>query len=162
MEFALRQYEPNDEDAIVALSLRAWAPVFASMRNVLGAELDTLLHGDDWRVHQANAVRGQLADADATIWTADSGGSVVGFVVAKVADADRRIGEIAMLAVDPSVQRRGLGSTLTEFATDWLREHGMRVAVVGTGGDDGHAPARHVYEKANYTLMPIAQYFKAL
>jgi hypothetical protein len=34
--------------------------------------------------------------------------------------------------------------------------------MVETGGDPGHAPARRTYEKAGYTLMPIARYFKAL
>jgi hypothetical protein len=34
--------------------------------------------------------------------------------------------------------------------------------MVETGGDPGHAPARHVYERANYTLFPVARYFKAL
>jgi hypothetical protein len=38
----------------------------------------------------------------------------------------------------------------------------MRVAMVSTGGDPGHAPARRVYEKAAFTLQPSAQYFKAL
>jgi hypothetical protein len=33
---------------------------------------------------------------------------------------------------------------------------------IDTGGDPGHASARRVYEKADYTLMPIARYFKAL
>lgn len=162
MNFSIRPYESGDEDEVVALSLRAWAPVFASMRNVLGQHLDTLLHGDDWRVHQEAAVRGQLADGEAATWVAELEGQVVGFVVARVADTDRSIGEVAMLADDPDAQRHGLGTELTELATSWLRERGMKVAVIGTGGDDGHAPARRVYEKANYSLMPIAQYFKAL
>jgi hypothetical protein len=34
--------------------------------------------------------------------------------------------------------------------------------MIDTGGDPGHAPARRVYEKANYNLLPIARYFKAL
>jgi len=38
----------------------------------------------------------------------------------------------------------------------------MKVAMVETGGDPGHAPARHVYEKAGYTLLPIARYYKNL
>ena len=67
-----------------------------------------------------------------------------------------------MLAVDPGAQDRGVGTALTEFATDWLRSSGMRVAMVGTGGDPGHAPARRVYEKAGYTLLPLARYFRAL
>jgi RimJ/RimL family protein N-acetyltransferase len=38
----------------------------------------------------------------------------------------------------------------------------MTVAMVKTGGDPGHAPARRVYEKAGYTFLPIARYFKNL
>jgi hypothetical protein len=38
----------------------------------------------------------------------------------------------------------------------------MRVAVIGTGGDAGHAPARQLYEQAGYHLMPAAQYFMVL
>jgi hypothetical protein len=34
--------------------------------------------------------------------------------------------------------------------------------MIDTGGDAGHTSARRVYEKANYTLLPIARYFKAL
>jgi len=67
-----------------------------------------------------------------------------------------------MLAVDPDGQNRGAGTALTEFATGWLRDAGMRIAMVDTGGDSGHAPARHVYEKADYALLPVARYFKAL
>jgi GNAT superfamily N-acetyltransferase len=67
-----------------------------------------------------------------------------------------------MLAVDPACQQHGLGTALTGFATEWLRSSGMRVAMIGTGGDPGHAPARRVYEKADYTLIPMARYFKAL
>jgi hypothetical protein len=38
----------------------------------------------------------------------------------------------------------------------------MRVAMIGTGGDPGHAPAQRVYQKAGYTPIPVANYFKAL
>jgi hypothetical protein len=38
----------------------------------------------------------------------------------------------------------------------------MQVAMVETGGDPGHAPARRACEKADYTLLPVARYFKAL
>jgi GNAT superfamily N-acetyltransferase len=61
-----------------------------------------------------------------------------------------------MLAVDPDEQGRGVGTALTEFATGWLRDAGMAVAMVETGGDLGHAPARRVYEKANHTLLGVA------
>jgi GNAT superfamily N-acetyltransferase len=69
---------------------------------------------------------------------------------------------MAMLAVDPAAQRQGLGRALTDHATAWLRDAGMRVAVIGIGGDPGHVPARRVYEQVGYSVMPAAQYFKVL
>jgi GNAT superfamily N-acetyltransferase len=159
----IRTYEASDEPAVVALALRAWAPVFASMRAVLGDELDRQLHGDDWRAHQAAAVRGTLDTAGMSSWVADAEhGVVVGFASAIVRDADAGMGEIEMLAVDPDPQGVGTGARLTEHATTWLREQGVRVAMVETGGDPGHAPARATYAGAGYTAMPVARFFKAL
>jgi hypothetical protein len=34
--------------------------------------------------------------------------------------------------------------------------------MVETGGDPGHAPARHTYEKSGFQLLPVARYFKKL
>ena len=158
----IRGYVPADHDAVVELSLRAWTPVFASVNGVLGPELATRLHGEDWQVHQARSVHDALVAPSNHGWVTEADGRTTGFVVAAIADPDRRIGEIAMLAVDPRDQGQGLGRALTDHATDWLRDAGMRVAVIGTGGDPGHAPARRIYEQAGYCLMPLAQYFKVL
>src|SRR4051794_35633497 len=132
------------------------------MEHVLGPEISRRLHGEDWSVHQAASVRQTLNDAAMTVWVAESEGAVVGFAAARVADADRRIGEVEKIAGDPAAQNRGIGTQLTELATSWLREIGMSVALIGTGGDMGHAPARRVYDKAAYTPIMNALYFKAL
>lgn len=72
------------------------------------------------------------------------------------------MGEISMLAVDPDYQDGGIGTALTEFALDRLKDAGMTVAMVETGGDPGHAAARRTYEKAGYVHLPVARYFKNL
>ena len=162
MDAGIRDYEPPDHDGVVELALRAWAPVFAAVEDVLGPELSRRLHGGDWRPYQAQAVGSTLAAPSNRSWIAHASGRICGFVVATTADEERRIGEIVMIAVDPAQQRRGLGRALTDHATDWLREIGMRVAVIGTGGDPGHAPARRLYDHAGYRLFPAAQYYKAL
>lgn len=159
---AIRDRTPADDEPIVALSLRAWEPVFRSVGAELGPELNTLLHGKDWRVHQEREVRETLARDGIRTLVADEDGRVAGFVSATVVDPRRLIGEIAMLAVDPVSQRRGIGTQLTEVAAEWLRESGMRVAFLGTGGDEGHASARGVYDGAGFTRFPVVQYFKAL
>lgn len=156
----IRDYRLDDEDAVVNLSLRAWAPVFRSLEQVLGSEIFARLH-PNWREDQEKAVRETLADDATRSWVADCGDGVAGFAAATL-HRDRSIGEITMLAVDPQAQNQGIGADLTEVATSWLRNSGMMVAMIDTGGDPGHAPARRVYEKADYTVLPIARYFKAL
>ena len=160
MDALIREYRPQDTEPVVELSLRAWAPVFASLERVLGREICVRLHGD-WRRHQERAVLGVLADPAMRVWVAEAGRGVVAFVAATL-HAERLLGEISMLAVDPAEQDQGIGTALTGLATDWLRASGMRVAMVETGGDPGHAPARRVYAKADYAPLPVARYFKAL
>lgn len=156
----IRDYRAQDEEAVVGLSLRAWAPVFQSLERVLGPDIFTRLH-PDWRRDQEGAVRGTLADPASRVWVADAGNEVTGFAAA-VLHHDRGLGEVTMLAVDPQAQNRGTGAALTEVATSWLRASGVAVAMIDTGGDPGHSPARRVYEKAGYTPLPIVRYFKAL
>ena len=44
-----------------------------------------------------------------------------------------------------------------------MREAGVRVATVGTGGDAAHAPARRAYEKAGFgPYLPSIYMYKAL
>jgi GNAT superfamily N-acetyltransferase len=156
----IREYRLEDEEAVVELSLRAWAPVFASIEEVLGRDIFDRLYGE-WRNHQEQSVRDSLTSEGMCVWVAEGEQGVIGFVAAR-RDCKRLIGEVWMLAVDPDHQGGGVGAALTDFATDWLRGAGMRVAMVETGGDPGHAHARRVYQKAGYTGFPVVRYFKAL
>ena len=65
-----------------------------------------------------------------------------------------------MIAVDPAFQRRGIAAKLTTRALAEFEKAGMSVAMVETGGDPGHAPARRAYESSGFRLLPIARYFK--
>ena len=82
--------------------------------------------------------------------------------IAYTLDLIDRIGEVYMLAVHPDYQNRGIGTELNTFALQKLKESGMHLAEVGTGGDPGHAPARRSYEKAGYTALPLVRYYKDL
>jgi ribosomal protein S18 acetylase RimI-like enzyme len=161
MQPRIRPFEDRDADAVVDLSLRAWAPVFAALEQVLGSEIFGRLH-PDWREDQRRAVEDVLAAKKGRVWVAEAGANTVGFVAVELHHPERSMGEISMLAVDPDYQGRGIGTALTEFALDRLKDAGMRVAMVETGGDPGHAAARRTYEKAGYVLLPIAKYFKNL
>ena len=157
----IREFRDEDLETIVEFSLRAWQPVFASVRNVLGDEIFLRLH-PDWRAGQADAVRSTCTDEDRDVFVAVADARPVGFVAVALNAFHERMGAIDIIGVDPDFQRRGVSSRLTEFAAEHMRRSGMDIAVVETGGDPGHAPARAAYETAGFTLLPIARYFRLL
>ncbi|HEY9661695.1 MAG TPA: GNAT family N-acetyltransferase [Allocoleopsis sp.] len=157
----IEPYDAEQRDAVVRLSLRAWTPVFDSIQDVMELDVYQELYPDDWQVSQQAAVEAVCAAEDTHVWVALDANSIVGFVAVKL-DAETRIGKIYMVAVDPDFQGRGIGSDLTQFALNWMKEAGMSVAMVETGGDLGHTPARRTYEKLGFGLFPIARYFKKL
>lgn len=157
----IEPYEDSQLDAVKSLSLRAWTPVFDSIKKAMNFEVYSSFYPDDWRVSQLHAVEEVCAAADTKVWVAIDSGSIVGFIAVKL-HSESSLGEIYMIAVDPDYQRRGIGTALVEFALDWMKLAGMSVAMVETGGDPGHAPARCTYEKLGFGLLPIARYFKKL
>lgn len=161
VEMRIEPYDAQQLDAVIRLSLRAWAPVFDSIQKAMDLDVYQSFYPDGWRASQQEAVEGVCTAEDTNVWVAVDAGSTVGFVALKL-DSESRMGEIYMVAVDPDFQGRGIGSALTEFAVTWMKDAGMSVAMVETGGDPGHAAARRTYEKAGFGLLPIARYFKKL
>ncbi len=143
------------------LSLRAWAPAFGSLRDVLGDAIFLRLH-PDWQIGQAQAVRSACASPDLQVYVGTVDDAPVGFVAISLNAYHDRMGAIDMLAVEPDHQRTGIGAALTQHALGVLASEGMDIAVVETGGDAGHAPARRTYQAAGFTVLPIARYFQLL
>ena len=157
----IRAFEEEDLEAVVEFSLRAWEPVFASIRNVLGDEVFLRLH-PEWQESQAEAVRSSCTNPERDVFVAIVDDRPVAFVAVALNAFHERMGWIEIIGVDPDFQRRGISSQLTEFAIDHMRSHRMDIAVVETGGDPGHAPARAAYEAAGFTVLPVARYFRLL
>jgi ribosomal protein S18 acetylase RimI-like enzyme len=153
----INPYNAKDLPAIVSLSVRAWAPVFESLQNAMDAQVFSHFY-PHWQEVQANAVEAACSASDMEVWTARDGDSIVGFVAAKL-HHDSGMGEIYMIAVDPEHQGMGIGGALTDQAIHWMRESGIAVAMVETGGDPGHAPARRIYERLGFQELPVARYF---
>ena len=157
----IREFAEDDLEAVVAFSLRAWEPVFASVQEALGDEIVLRLHRD-WRASQEETVRSICTNDERDVYVAVAGARPVGFVAVALNAFHERMGVIEIIGVDPDYQRRGVGVRLTEFAADRMRRCGMDIAVVETGGDPGHAPARALYGDVGFTLLPIARYFRLL
>ena len=156
----IEPFDASKLEAIVRLSLRAWEPVFESIRSALGPDVFRE-HYPEWRASQRNAVAAACTDESVRVWVATLQAQTVGFAALKLHHSER-MGEIYMIAVDPDYQRRGIAAELTRHSLDWFRQAGMTTVMVETGGDDGHAPARRTYEAAGFRLFPVARYFRKL
>jgi GNAT superfamily N-acetyltransferase len=162
MDLQIQPFTPGDREAVIDLSLLAWAPVHQSVEQVLGSKVYTAIT-PDWREEQRGVVDGACDDPTTySVYVARADGVIAGFIAYYIEHAEERIGRVHLLAVHPDFQNQGIGTALNTFALDKMRESGMRVAVVGTGGDPGHAPARRSYEKAGYTPLPLVRYYQVL
>lgn len=161
MEYQIRSYVDGDIDDIVELSLLAWEPIFQSFREILGPKIYSILY-PDWRKSQREGVETVCRDKEKyNTLVAQCGQKVIGFLVYELKKADAR-GEVILLAVHPEYQNGGIGTELNERALEKMEAAGVKMAVVETGGDGSHAPARRSYDKAGYTALPIVRYFKDL
>ncbi len=86
----------------------------------------------------------------------------MGFLSLKL-DTTSNVGEIGLNAIRPDSTGIGLGTEMYEFALERMRESGMKVATVATGGDPSHEPARSAYRKAGFnTEIPSVWMCKLL
>lgn len=161
MHLLLRRATNDDLAGIVDLALLAWAPVFASLRQTFSPGVYGLLY-PDWEKQQREVVeRICTASERATVWVAEVGGVVAGFV-AYTLDQGERVGTVELLAVHPGYQQRGVATALNRLALDQMKTNGMKLAGLSTGGDPGHAPARQAYERAGYLPFPNVWYYQEL
>ncbi len=156
-----RLYTPIDLTDILELSILAWEPVFAAWLRILGPQLYPVAIYPDWRKGQREEVEKIVADEKMITWVAVVDSMVTGFVTIELNDTTK-IAEVQLLAVHPAHQNHGIGTELNLLALQKMKDAGMRMAVLGTGGDEGHAPARRSYEKAGYTGLPLVRYYKEL
>lgn len=160
MEFTIRSVKDEDVPKLIHLCLLAFEPIFDSFKQILGIQIFSVLY-PDWKATQTNVVKGEISAEDVVVWVAEVEGKLAGLITQKV-DQETRIGEVHFLAVHPDYQNRGIGTALIRFVLDRLRESGMDVAMVSTGGDVSHAPARHTYEKAGFIPLQIVNYYQKL
>ncbi len=161
MNLRIRPVCDSDVEDLVRLSLLAWVPVFASFEQLLGPNIYTLIW-PDWRTSQRAAIETVCKGSEkTTVLVAELDGRVVGFLAYELNTKDKT-GEVQLLAVHPEYQHLGIGTELNKFALERMKESGMKMAKVDTGGDPSHAPARRSYEKAGYTALPLVRYFKNL
>lgn len=160
MSINIRPLSEQDRDPLIEMVWLAFEPIFHSFKQMMGDEVYAVVY-PDWKATQREMIEGFYKDEKWQAYIAEFDGIVAGLVV-YVLNRDSKIGEVELLMVHPDYQSRGIGTALNAFALQKLKEGGMAVAVVGTGGDPSHAAARRSYERAGYTAFPQVWYHKKL
>ncbi len=160
-EYDIERYDNSFRDDVLALSMRAWEPVFPKLREAVPEFVYECFYPDGWRARQTTDVGTFLDSDEERIWVAHEARRLLGFVGARVHPEDN-MGEIYILAVDPAAQRRGVATALMDKANTALRDEGLAMVMVETGGDPGHSASRATYEAAGFQRWPVARYFKPL
>jgi GNAT superfamily N-acetyltransferase len=159
----LRTARPGDLEPLIDLTIRAFHDIQDGIRDQLGDALFAPQNGD-WRGDYRRTL-GELLDPAAIerVIVADVDGRPIGFASWTThAGPLGPQGEITLLAVDPDQQRHGVGRALIDAAGEAMRAAGCVVAIVSTGGDDAHRPARAAYEAAGFTPLPTVFYSRLL
>ena len=136
----IRPYEESDLERDRRVLLRAWQPVFESLRQVLGDAIFARLHQPDWTAVQAEAVRSSCTSDERDVFVAVVDRKPVGFAAVALNAFHERMGVVDIIAVDPVYQRRGIARQLMDRSAEHMRAEGMDIAAVGTGGDPATAP----------------------
>jgi ribosomal protein S18 acetylase RimI-like enzyme len=161
VEFRIAPYRPVQREAVLDLSLRAWEPVFPKLESAVPSFVYRSFYPEGWRQRQYDDLAAVLDAEPEACDVALRESQVVGWVCTKLHPEDS-MGEVYVVAVDPEWQRQGIGRALMDHSLHRSRSAGMRRVMVETGGDPGHAGARHSYERQGFERWPVARYFKDL
>ncbi len=144
----------NDNDLSILEDIRqlAFLPVFASFRNILGDEIYSLAQEPEDN-RQEELLRSMFSsESEWDLFVVELLGKIIGFVSIQL-DIESKVGEIGLNAVHPDYAGQGIGTEMYKFAITKMKEAGMQVATVATGGDISHAPARRAYEKSGFNVQ---------
>jgi GNAT superfamily N-acetyltransferase len=161
MEIHIHPYEYRHRAAVMRLSLRAWAPVFSELEPAVAPYVFRAFYPKGWAVRQSDDIGRFLDDEPEHTLIAENDKGLAGWVGVRL-HAEDCMGEIYILAVDPDAQREGVARMLLEAAFAKLRGAGMKIVMVETGDDPGHAPSRVTYESIGFERWPVARYFREL
>jgi len=157
----IEPYADHHRQAVLDLSLRAWSPVFPRLRESVPRFVYDSFYPDGWAARQLADLAAVLDGEPRNVDVATVDGTVAGWVCTRLHPEDG-MGEVYVLAVDPNHQRQGIGTVLMDRSFSRVRAAGLKVVMVETGDDPGHAPSRAVYEAAGFERWPVARYFRNL
>lgn len=137
-----------DESLILRAAHISEAGTIASMSRLL------VEHGLNWRWTPAR-VRGSIRDKETMVLVASIDGVLSGFAIMKFRDQESHL---FLLAVEPRMQRAGIGAALVAWLEKSCRTAGMRHIRVEVRA--GNQKAKRFYERSGFHFVgQVAGYY---
>jgi len=144
----IRVAREEDADRCREIVRIAWQPIFNAWRELMGPELFAQHHAG-WEDRHSASCAQLVREHPKNAIVTEVDGVIVGFLTWCMPGPEG-VGEIGANAVHPDWQGHGIGVRQCRWALDLFRELGFTSAMVHTGLDDGHAPARAMYQRAGF------------
>ncbi len=142
----IRPFRPEDWPAVEDIVRRIWDIGLAYVRE---RRYGRRIADRPWQDHKIPDVREELFAEPEHAFVSELDGRVIGFCCYRL-DASGGIGEVGQNGVHPDFRGQGYGARQLAFVLEELRRAGMTIAEVQTGLNDGHAPARRMYERVGF------------
>lgn len=144
MTVSIREFQPDDLEAIKQLTIDAFAGVTLeeNIEQALG-----ILNGHGWRWRKARHIDQDVAANPRGIFVAIQDDQVVGYITTRI-DHEAGQGRIPNLAIAQHVRNQGLGRQLIEHALAWFRERELQYAVIETMAQN--SIGQHLYQACGF------------
>ena len=164
-EIIIRNSIPEDAERIGEIFDQQWTAINQNYKNLIGDELYEIFYGDLKVRMEGNVKMIKERSLDSkTCFVTLVDGVVAGFATYRVTESPGGLtGILGFNGVDNAYKGRGIAGRQYALIFDKMREDGCVAAMVHTGLDDMHAPARRAYEKAGFkAFLPDVNYFMML
>ena len=161
----LRHARDEDLEAVDALTIEGYRPIFESYLAMLGEECYDAVRLEPeltWEQRKTQQNRRLYDEHPEQVWVLDEGGDVFGFVSFWLFP-DGSYGHIDNNGVRADRVGQGWATFMYRSVLDHFRQLGLRFAHVDTGLDDAHIPARRAYEATGFDRrVPTVEYWQDL
>ncbi|MFY1625478.1 GNAT family N-acetyltransferase [Micromonospora sp. WMMD723] len=149
-------------EPLLELTIATFGPFYEdSFRSIVGDAIMVNQHGT-WREDYREMWLG-LHDPQSNkhVVVAEDGNTLLGFAAWQT-NPDKRSGAIDIIAVAADQRRHHVGTALCVHAFEAMKQAGIEVVSIGTGGDQFHGAARALYDSLGMTALPLVHYYKTL
>ncbi|MDH4214975.1 MAG: GNAT family N-acetyltransferase [Candidatus Thorarchaeota archaeon] len=156
-----RQEDFPQIDKITAICYKAIHESWVSMQ---GEDIYNALRNPEisWEERKAKQNHELFAEHPEYVWVLENDDDLFGFVTFKL---DREIGYglLDNNGVLPQYAGKGWGKFMYRHVLQYLRAQNIKIAIVETGLDDPHIPARSAYESVGFDRSaPVVYYWQDL